>query len=88
MALLPKAPLATPTGMIDYKARHCLPDATVDVYYPQCAATAPGEQVTDCQVAIADGGMDVPRSALLNMAQKRTYDDSRRCMACTAVASG
>jgi hypothetical protein len=30
-------------------------------------------KLTDCHVAAAEGGMNLPRSALVELAQKRTY---------------
>jgi hypothetical protein len=38
-----------------------------------------------CQVDVAEGGIDVARNALIDMAQKRTYDASRRCKGFAAV---
>lgn len=43
-------------------------------------------KLTDCDVAVAEGGMNLPRSALVELAQKRTYDGSRRCSGFAAVA--
>jgi hypothetical protein len=43
-------------------------------------------KLTDCDVAVAEGGMNLPRSALVVLAQKRTYDGSRRCSGFAAVA--
>lgn len=42
-------------------------------------------KLTDCVVAVAIGGVDIPRSTLLDLAQKRTYDASRRCIGFAAV---
>jgi hypothetical protein len=42
-------------------------------------------KLKDCPVAADAGGMDVPRSALLNLARKREYDSSRRCTGLAAV---
>jgi hypothetical protein len=97
MALLPKASLATPKEPLqdDYTARctQVLPGRCccrcMRRFTTRSALLRHLEsKLTDCQVAIADGGVDVPRSAssaLLNMAQRRTYDASRRCMGLAAV---
>jgi hypothetical protein len=38
-----------------------------------------------CRVAVTEGGIDVTRNVLIDMAQKRTYDASRRCKGFAAV---
>jgi hypothetical protein len=42
-------------------------------------------KLIDCPVAPDAGGVDVPRSALLDLARKRDYDSSRRCTGLAAV---
>jgi hypothetical protein len=42
-------------------------------------------KLKDCPVAADAGGVDVPRSVLLDLARKREYDSSRRCTGLAAV---
>jgi hypothetical protein len=42
-------------------------------------------KLTECPVAVDAGGVDVPRSVLLDMAHRRAYDSSRRCTGLAAV---
>jgi hypothetical protein len=93
MALLPKA-VALPTTMLPDSHR----TQAVKALSANCCSRCLKQfktrsallrhlegKLTTCGVAIAEGGIDVPRSALIDLAHKRTYDGSRRCSGFAAV---
>ncbi len=93
MALLPKA-LALPMATLTDSSKTQVMKALSARCCPRCRQQfktrsallrhIEGKQVS-CDVAAAEGGIDLSRITLVELAQKRTYDGSRRCNGFAAV---